>query len=128
MSAPFLSLEPIRLDIAAPPPMPRPLEIASAIKKNGKTKPTAARASEPIPDTHIASVRLYMVVTVIAIIIGIASLKMAFLGSPSNVWMPFVSLVDVGFTGLNCFSEDFSFTKREKKVFYFNIVIRNGSL
>jgi len=36
---------------------------------------------------------LYVVCTVIAIIIGIDSFMMAFFGSPSNVCIPFVSLL-----------------------------------
>jgi len=124
LPAPFLSSAPISLDIAAPPPIPRPFAIASAIKKKGKTKPTAARASEPIPETQIASVKLYIVVTDIAIIMGIASLMMAFLGSPSNVWTPFVSLLFVFLEMFDRFSAKFGFTRREKNVLYFNIVIR----
>ena len=47
LSAPFLSSAPILRDIADPPPSPRPVEMAITIMKNGRTNPTAARASGP---------------------------------------------------------------------------------
>jgi len=55
---------------------------------------------------------------------GIASLMMAFLGSPSNVWTPVVSLLFVFLEMFDRFSAKFGFTRREKNVLYFNIVIR----
>lgn len=58
MSAPFLSFAPILREIADPPPIPNPADIASAMKKKGKTKPTAASASGPRPETQRASIKL----------------------------------------------------------------------
>ena len=81
---------PIFLEIAEPPPIPTPFAIAITIKRNGKMYPTADRASGPLPETHIASVRLYIVCADIAATIGIESLMIAFLGSPSSVLTPSV--------------------------------------
>ena len=89
-SAPSLSLDPILLDIAAPPPVPIPVARAMTMKKKGKKKPTAARAFAPRPDTQKASTRLYTVWTDMAIIIGSASLSIAFFGSPLRSLTPAV--------------------------------------
>ena len=58
LSAPSLSFAPMRLDIAAPPPTPKPVASAISMKKKGKKKPTADRASGPSRETQMASTRL----------------------------------------------------------------------
>ncbi len=58
LSTPALSLAPIRLEIADPPPTPNPLVTAIWTRKKGKENPTAARASAPRPETQKVSVRL----------------------------------------------------------------------
>jgi hypothetical protein len=90
LSAPFLSFAPIFLDIAEPPPIPRPVARAVPMNNKGNTKPTAASASGPSPDTQIASTRLYKVWTVIAMIIGHESRMIAFFGSPNKAFTPSV--------------------------------------
>jgi len=97
-SAPFLSFAPIRLDIAAPPPIPIPFAIAIARKKNGKVNPIADRESGPLPDTQIASARLYRVWNNIATIIGRDNLIIAFLGSPRSIFTPAVVFLSLEIT------------------------------
>jgi len=58
LSAPGLSRAPMRLEMAAPPPIPMPLARERTKKKSGKAKPTAERESGPLPETQMASARL----------------------------------------------------------------------
>ncbi len=90
LSAPLLSLAPIRLETAELPPTPRPAATAMIMKKNGKKNPTADKASAPNPETHKASTKLYIICTDMAMIIGIESLMIACWGLPSKVLTPAV--------------------------------------
>ncbi len=54
LSAPFLSRAPILRDMAEEAPAPRPMESPITTIKTGVTNPTAARASDPRPETQAA--------------------------------------------------------------------------
>ena len=90
ISPPFLSFAPIFLEIAEPPPTPSPVAIAVPMNSNGNANPTAAAASVPRPETQIRLMRLYNVCTTIATIMGRDKVRIAFFGSPSNAFTPFV--------------------------------------
>jgi hypothetical protein len=63
-------------------PAPIPLERPISIMNSGVTKPTAARAFPPNPETQMASTRLYMDDKTMATIRGPDNFITAFLGSP----------------------------------------------
>ena len=67
--------------------MPTPIPVARAMimKWNGKKNPTAARALAPMPETQMASTKLYRVWTDMARIMGNESLRMARRGFPMRV-------------------------------------------
>ena len=87
LSALCLSCAPMYLEIREFAPAPIPFPAPTSTINSGVIYPNAASGSAPSPATHILSIMLFANISSILAIIGIASLFIAFLGSPVIISM-----------------------------------------